>query len=115
MSPATTRPDSSRKTRSTASNAGGPGRPMRSTGVSAGGNARWTGVRCAFLGVGEVDYRPDLDCAARGTGDLRRPLDGLVKVRGLDHVEAAELFLRLGERTVGDERLPVSHAHARGH
>ena len=47
-------------------------------------------------------------------GDLRRPAERGVEILGLDDVEAAEVFLRLRERTVGGQHLAVGHAHDRG-
>src|SRR5207253_9861187 len=40
--------------------------------------------------------------------------DGLLQTAALDNVEPADRLLRLGERTVGDERLPVADANRAG-
>src|SRR5207237_2490782 len=48
---------------------------------------------------------PDLDVAAVAQRQLLGPLDGLVLRVALDQVVAAEGFLGLGERPVGDLRL----------
>src|SRR6185503_4209800 len=45
--------------------------------------------------------RSDVDEAVGTQRDLLRPLQGLVLAGALDQIEAAEGFLRLGERTVG--------------
>src|SRR4051812_14344133 len=45
--------------------------------------------------------RTDLDGAAAGDGRLAAPLEGGVEIRCLDHPEATDLLLRLGERTIG--------------
>ena len=78
------------------------GRPIRSQSARGpdglGGRAHVARV---------LPDRPDLDRAVLGAGDLRRELDRLVEVLGLDEVEAAEGFLRLGERAVGRDRLAV--------
>ena len=49
--------------------------------------------------------RADLDRAHARGGALRRPRERGVEVGRLDDPEAAELFLRLGERAVGDDRV----------
>ena len=54
-------------------------------------------------GLGLVLERAHLDGAAAGGAALGRPLQGGVEVGGLDHPEAADLLLGLGERPVGDE------------
>src|SRR4029453_9451285 len=65
------------------------------------------------LSGGHVDLhdRPDLDRPAPDVRDAGRDLDSLVQVLCLDHVEAAELLLGLGERPVGGQRLAVAHPH----
>src|SRR5205823_1085438 len=49
------------------------------------------------------------DCGA----GLRRPGEGGVEVVGLDDVEAAQMFLRLGEGAVGGQYVTVGHAYDR--
>src|SRR5262245_4947 len=56
--------------------------------------------------------RPDLDGAALAERDLLRPLDRLGLRVALDHVEAAQDFLRLGERPVRDLSLTRLEADA---
>src|SRR5207253_10897882 len=53
---------------------------------------------------------PDLDRAEPRGRDLRGPLERLVERVDLDHVEAAELLLRLGERAVRHDLLAVADA-----
>ncbi len=61
------------------------------------------------------DDRPDLHRAADPGGrDPRRDRGRLVQVVGLDQVEAAEDFLGVRERAVGDQRLPVLDADRGG-
>jgi hypothetical protein len=44
----------------------------------------------------------------------RRDGDGLVQVGALDDLDAGDVFLRLGERTVGPQRPAVAHPHRDG-
>src|SRR5258706_375382 len=89
ISPAMTRPNSARKTDSTARSVS----PIRS---------------------GERRDRADLDAplgpAARRR-DAPRPVDRLVQVRAFEEVVAPELLLRLRERAVGREELRFADAH----
>src|SRR5262249_61447246 len=55
-----------------------------------------------------------LDAAARGRGAAGRPVECLIEAGHLDHVVAAELLLRVGERPVLDLTLAVAEAHRRG-
>src|SRR5690348_10151667 len=54
---------------------------------------------------------PDLHTADLRRGDLRGDLDCLVEVACLDQIEAGELLLRLGKRTVGNREAAVTNAH----
>src|SRR5918999_3195454 len=54
--------------------------------------------------------RPDLDRPDLGDRVAGCDLDGLLQAAALDDVEAADRLLGLGERTVGDDRLPVAGA-----
>ena len=47
-------------------------------------------------------------------GMLRHQLDGVVQVPGLEHQDAAELFLRFSERAIGDGHLAVLVPHCVG-
>src|SRR5688572_11309736 len=61
--------------------------------------------------------RPDrahLDASHRGRRDSGGEADRLVQVARLDHVEARQLLLGLGERTVAHADLAVAHAHGGG-
>src|SRR5690606_8574336 len=62
--------------------------------------------------AGELDDEWDLDRAPAGARNPRRDGDGLIEVVGLDHEEAAQLLVCLGERAVGHQPLAVAHAHA---
>src|SRR5258706_13676983 len=55
--------------------------------------------------------RPHFHRADLRRRDARGDLDRLVQVARLDHVEAREALLRLGEGPVGDRELAVAHAH----
>lgn len=55
--------------------------------------------------LGRHAQRPHLDATESSTGDARRHLRRLVEI--LDPVEAAELLLRRGERSVRLQHLPV--------
>src|SRR4051794_6238481 len=87
VSEATTRPNSSRKIRSTS--------PLI--------------LRQSF-----ALERPHLDLATAGGRTLLRPLQRLVEVGGLDHPEAAEVLLRLGVRPVAHDRGVARVVHGRG-
>src|SRR5438045_7513905 len=54
------------------------------------------------------------DRALARRGDLRRDLDRLVEIGGVDEIEAGELLLRLGKRSVGDRQCAVADANGRG-
>src|SRR5208283_5529033 len=87
MSVAMMRPDSSRKTRST--------------------------TVLALLISRLEPQRTDFDTAvtsAAAARDARSPFDGLIQVLALQNVIPGELFLRFGERAIGDQRFPVLHA-----
>src|SRR5260221_2448748 len=62
----------------------------------------------------ELPDRPDLDAPQPRRGDLRRHLDRVVQVPGLDEIEPAELLLGLGEGAVGGGHLAVPDPHGRG-
>src|SRR5450755_2191166 len=55
--------------------------------------------------------RPHLERTEARRRNPRRQRNGIVQVLGLDHVEAAELFLGLRERSVGDHSLLVAYPH----
>src|SRR5712691_3796682 len=95
---ATDRPDSSRKIRPTAA--------PSSLGAAS--------MSCSPSGLGYMSERADLDRLRDCRGGLRRPSERGVEVFGLDDVEAAEVFLRLREGTVGGQHLAVGHACDRG-
>src|SRR3984957_13504890 len=112
---ATARPELSRKTRATSL-------PALTRAVTAASEAAGSGpdIVCSapsarrLLGVGHVLERADLDWPA---ARLRAPaggLKGLVQVGGLDHPEAADLLLALGERAVGSDDLAALRADDRG-
>src|SRR3989454_8055747 len=94
---ATDRPDSSRKIWPT----------------SAPSSLGAASMSCSLSGLGYVSERADLDRLRDGGGGLRRPGERGVEVLGLDDVEAAQVFLRLREGTVGGQHLAVGHAHDR--
>src|SRR5712691_5106361 len=95
---ATDRPDSSRKIRPT----------------SASSSFRAASTSPTLSGLGYVSERADLDWLRDCCGGLRRPGERGVEVFGLDDVEAAQVFLRLREGTVGGQHLAVGHACDRG-
>jgi hypothetical protein len=64
---------------------------------------------CQFPQSGRTSIVPRL-----GDGVPGRDLDGLLQAAALDDVEPADRLPGLGERTVGDERLPVADTHGRG-
>jgi hypothetical protein len=64
---------------------------------------------CQFPQSGRTSIVPRL-----GDGVPGRDLDGLLQAAALDDVEPADRLPGLGERTVGDERLPVTDTHGRG-
>src|SRR2546421_4435174 len=92
ISRAITRPDSSRKIRSSAT---------RSTG---GTNRSWSEVFRVGL------ERTHLDRAFAGDRSLLRPFEGRIEIGGADHPEAAEVFLGLGERPVGHHHVAAFRA-----
>ena len=83
--------------------AGGSSRP----GATAAPTSTRRLMRCAWSTPPE---RPDFDRPRLGGGVPGRDLDGLVHAAALDDVEPADHLLGLGERTVGDDRLPVADA-----
>src|SRR3954464_11531902 len=56
---------------------------------------------------------PDLDASGLGSRDLGGARDRLVEDVALEHAEAAELLLGLGEGAVGDHALAVLDPHGR--
>src|SRR5690349_18429021 len=58
--------------------------------------------------------RPDLDRPVPGRGVGARDPDRLPQVRAFDDVEAGDLFLRLGEWAVGDEKFTIARAYRGG-
>ena len=74
------------------------------------------GVECRHDGLrlGLVLERTNLDRTHARSRALRGPLERGVEVGCADDPEAAELFLRLGERTIGRDRLAVRDADDRG-
>jgi hypothetical protein len=75
--------------------------PLRSDEVKGGLDS--TGLT---LGV-ELHDGAHFDPAPPGLGDLLGPLQGLVQVGDVQQVEAPEHLFGLGERTVGEHRLPA--------
>src|ERR1700734_470621 len=61
---------------------------------------------CSVLAEGAQFHR-----AAAGEGVLGRDLDRLVEVLAVEHVVADHELLGLGERAVGDQRLPAADPH----
>src|SRR6185369_3514796 len=59
------------------------------------------------------DQRPHFDRARARGRDARGDGSRFVEVLCFDQEVPAELFVRLRERTVGDEFLAVAHAHTR--
>src|SRR6266849_1989475 len=57
----------------------------------------------------DLHHWPDFDCAPATCWNPRGDVDRLVEVLGVDQEEAAELFARLGERTVGHEPFTVAN------
>src|SRR4051812_42779247 len=57
--------------------------------------------------------RANLNAADSGRRNTRGDLDRLVEIARLDHVEASEKFLRLGEGAVGHRYLAVAHSNRR--
>src|SRR5262249_57657197 len=58
--------------------------------------------------------RTDLDRAEAGRRPARGDLERFLTITGLDHEEAADELLRLGERTVRHQPPPLAHPHRRG-
>src|SRR5689334_15655246 len=58
-----------------------------------------------------VSNRTDLDGAVLCARDSRRDLNGIVEVLRLDEIEAAELFLRFRERSVGRGDLAIANSN----
>src|SRR5215510_11248134 len=96
-------------------------RPYSVRKISSMSMARWAGyptgpqrARDWLFQSAELHDRPHLDRAAHPhRRDARRDRDRLVEVLGLDHVIAAQLFLRLGERAVRADRLSILGPHGR--
>jgi hypothetical protein len=57
---------------------------------------------------------PDFDAAESGHGMARRDLDGLIDTFTFDQIEARDPLLGLGQGTVGDHALPLTHADRHG-
>src|SRR5439155_27113132 len=91
------RPDSSRKIRPTA----------------ASSSREMALMSSSLSGLGYVSEGADLDRLRDCGAGLRRPREGGVEVVGLDDVEAAQMFLRLGEGAVGGQYVAVGYAHDR--
>src|SRR5687768_8293253 len=75
-------------------------------------------TRCCTVSTGRhgtshLPDGPDLDEAAGAGRQLLGPLDGLLLRVALDEIEAAQHFLRLGERAVGHLGVAVLGPHAR--
>src|SRR5689334_16771048 len=62
----------------------------------------------------QLAHRPYLDAADARGRDPGGEVDRLVQVAGVDQVEARELLLGLGERTVGERQPAVADAHGGG-
>jgi hypothetical protein len=61
-----------------------------------------------------LHQRPNLDRTAHPRGrDPRGNRERRVEIVRLDHDEAADVLLRVHERTIGEKRLPVLNAHGR--
>src|SRR5215208_3541371 len=82
----------------------------RTTGASGGPSSVAPLKRLNVSIVSSPPERPDLDRPRLGDRVPGRDLDGLLQTAALDDVEPAERLLGLGERTVGDDRLPVTDA-----
>src|SRR3984885_109356 len=112
---ATARPELSRKTRATAlpsATRPGGGAPPAADSVpyvmcSAPSGRRLPGLR-------HVLERPDLDRAATRLGATGGDGERDIEVGGLDHPEAADLLLALGERAVGSDDLAALRTDDRG-
>ena len=76
---------------------------MRDT-VSRVGRAGWSSLTRG----NEFPHGTHLDAPKPQRWHLRGDPDGVVQVPRLDQVKAAQLFLRLGERTIGDGHLAVA-------
>src|SRR5690606_27120598 len=68
---------------------------------------------CTSSGAGSERQGPHLDGQCGGVGETARPLQRLVEVGHVDHVEATEMLLALDVRTVGRHRVPLVRAHDR--
>src|SRR5215211_5825227 len=73
-----------------------------------------TNDRGPTLGAVEFPERADLDAPEAGRWHLGGDPDRLVEIARFDQVEAAQLFPRLGEGTVGDRQLAVADPDRRG-
>src|SRR5271156_1293920 len=60
-------------------------------------------------GFAEDPDRPNLDAPVLRTWNFRAYRERLVEVFGFHQIVAAELLTRLGEGTVGDQRLSIAH------
>src|ERR1700736_4669097 len=112
---ATARPELSRKIRATALPAGTLNLGDGSSAACAGPYiVRLTPSACRLPGVRHVLERADLDRAAARLRTAARDLKGSVQVGGVDHPEAADLLLALGERAVGGDDLAALRPDDRG-
>src|SRR5215216_6063638 len=93
ISAATERPHSSRKIR-----------PTRAASMAPGGSMPPPSATATRL-VGEAGERAHLDRPADRLAHLRRPAERGVEVFFVEHVEAGEVRLRLGEGAVGGQWL----------
>src|SRR5579864_8468736 len=77
---------------------------------SRSGAPAWISMYCISLSLSRTERpeRPHLQDAEAGHRVPARDLDGLVEVVALEHVEAGDLLLRLGERAVGHHGLLLS-------
>src|SRR5579875_1366816 len=64
--------------------------------------------------IAGIDQRTQLDRVEPGARMLVCDLDRLLEVTALEQVEAADEYLRVGERTVADQGLAVAHPHGLG-
>ena len=62
----------------------------------------------------ELPDRPDFDAAFARRRNLRRDLDRLVVIGGVDQIETGELFLGLRKRPIGDRDAAVADANGLG-
>src|SRR5205809_3857425 len=69
-----------------------------------------TRMLTAFTLASAPPERSHFDGSGLGHRMARGDLDRLLEAAAVDQVEAADRFLRLRKRTVGDDRLAVAHA-----